>query len=119
MRLLNCGHDFCETCITTSSNESEEVVLRLAPLSDARMFGGNSSERRPARSRRKARDRYHRLTVQKFVDNDEAACCPTAGCEYKFWFGHVRKLDCPSCSKVYCVSCRSIGTRVRRARVSS
>ena len=113
VRLLNCGHDFCETCITThvrmKVKRGEVLPSQLrCPMPEC-LAEIHPSDVLLALQDEKQRDRYHRLTVQKFVDNDdEAACCPTAGCEYKFWFDATyRKLDCPSCSKVYCVSCRS------------
>jgi hypothetical protein len=56
-----------------------------------------------------ARERFERLTVQRFIEqDDECCCCPTAGCSFSFaWDAHNRKLDCPLCNVSFCLVCRA------------
>ena len=118
VRLLNCGHDFCETCIVTHIQmkvERGEVLPSQLRCPIPKCRDVHPSDVLLALKTEKQRDRFHRLTIQKFVDNDkESACCP--GCEYKFWFDtSCRKLECPCCTKTYCISCRLDWHEVRKS----
>ena len=55
--------------------------------------------------------KYEKFSMDNYLLNhkDNYSCCPTAGCEYIFFFleGENRFL-CPLCQKEYCLSCKDI-----------
>ena len=56
-------------------------------------------------------EKYEKFSMNDYISNnkDNYSCCPTAGCEYIFYFekGENRFL-CPLCNKEYCLFCKDI-----------
>ena len=56
-------------------------------------------------------EKYEKYSMNNYIMNhkDNYSCCPTAGCEYMFFFekGENRFL-CPLCNKEYCLFCKEI-----------
>ena len=56
-------------------------------------------------------EKYEKYSMNNYILNhkDNYSCCPTAGCEYVFYFeeGENRFL-CPLCQKEYCLNCKDI-----------
>jgi len=54
-------------------------------------------------------EKYEKFSMNNYILNhkDNYSCCPTAGCEYVFYFeeGENRFL-CPLCKKEYCLNCK-------------
>ena len=113
--LSECGHAFCYECISTyvASKARDGQVLpnqMICPL-EVKSCGRSISQRDVLVCLKSDndRDRYLRLTVERFVEAQaNMGCCPTAGCSFLFeWDENNAKLDCPSCRKTYCLRCQA------------
>ena len=117
VELRGCGHGFCEGCISqfvrTKVSEGEVLPDALTcPHVDPRPCKRPIDPADVKACLRTDEDveRYERLTLSRFVESnsDSMGSCPTAGCDFVFEFDlQNRKLECPLCSKSFCLVCRA------------
>jgi len=114
VRTSACGHNFCGDCfgyyVRTKVNDGEVTANQLT-CPHVELHGGGVkcgtalSQSDVLASLLNSRE----LSLSRTVDTgDNLACCPTAGCEFRFeWDEENRKLECPLCGKSYCLVCRT------------
>ena len=112
----SCGHAFCVECLTTYVREKvkagEVLSINLCcPCVEPTRCAVPLTPQDVKRCLETAADveRYERLALQRCVEaEDGLGACPTAGCPFVFaWEEDNRKLECPLCSKTFCLVCRT------------
>ena len=113
-RLLFCGHTYCRACAAglvaaaVDSGLPDAEGVRCPELSCRRPLTGADVD--ACAPNKDTAARFHALAFDRLVarsKDDGMSCCPSPGCPFVFvWDKDHRKLECPLCSKRYCLVCQ-------------
>jgi len=107
---LNCGHEFCQTCVHSHVKNFMEnnlnTVLPCCPNYYCKKLFSNAELQSYAHP-----DDY--IRYQKFIQGVKVVTdrstryCPTPDCESIVELSHfgISKVDCPKCQKPFCKDC--------------